>query len=149
MARRVRVRARVRGESSLLRCRLSSVVYWHWAPSLLLSTGLVWFGLSSLAAMEILVNFEYFPSVTPPPTQPPALNLYKYDEGSQHVLLFVLFAASAVAATKFIHNGFFTALQPLLQRPLLLPPLFPPTCWLYSVYKFCVFTQTEIYYGAA
>lgn len=53
-------------------------------------------------------------------TQPPALNLYKYDGGSQHVLLFVLFAASAVA-TKFIHNGFFTALQPLLQRPLLLP----------------------------
>lgn len=36
-------------------------------------------------------------------------------------MLFVLFAASAVAATKFIHNGFFTALQPLLQRPLLLP----------------------------
>lgn len=85
---------------------------------------LVWFGLSSLAAMEILVNFEYFPHFTPPPTQPPALNLYKYDEGSQHVLLFVLFAASAVAATKFIHNGFFTALQPLLQHP---SPSSPPS----------------------
>lgn len=82
--------------------------------------GLVWFIVAGSHGNTR--KFRVLPLFTPPPTQPPALNLYKYDEGSQHVLLFVLFAASAVAATKFIHNGFFTALQPLLQHP---PPSSP------------------------